>query len=152
MSNLTTKLPAFQLGPMPIDVVCPQGHTLRLPDRLRGKRAICPACEYVVAIPGRLLLYGYRIAVAAISVPAVGLLALMAMPLFSKVDEGIVNGLIVICALFFGLGVPVGTGLAAVEKGYGAPVAILAAFFGLAGLIYVTTLPNRSLDSAETTS
>jgi hypothetical protein len=137
---------------MPIDVVCSQGHALRLPDRLRGKRVICPACEKVVSVPGRPFLWGYRIAAAGILAPTVVLVALLAIPaLFSFLDGGIAIGLMVLSGLAFGLGVPLGTGMAAVEKGYGVPVAILAALFGFLGLIYVSTLADRSMGSDDGT-
>ena len=36
---------------MPIEIVCPNGHTLKVKDSLAGKMGLCPVCKTQVAVP-----------------------------------------------------------------------------------------------------
>lgn len=36
---------------MPIEIVCPNGHTLKVKDSLAGKMGLCPICKTPVAVP-----------------------------------------------------------------------------------------------------
>ena len=38
---------------MAIKVICPNGHTLRVKDKLAGKTGLCPTCKARVSVPDR---------------------------------------------------------------------------------------------------
>lgn len=55
---------------MPIRVVCPNGHALRVKDNLAGKPGVCPTCQAGFVVPASVLAPGPTTPPAAAVVPA----------------------------------------------------------------------------------